>query len=119
MLKETWRLVHPDESILRLCGSLCEQQEPQCTQRRTKAKALQTTQCLEAGRCDVQDTAIDDDEVENAADTAGAEAVQAKLAEYQKRVAVEGELTDADVAQLESMIHNVDKDENQWQVLLS
>lgn len=46
------------------------------------------------------------------------EAVQAKLAEYQNRVATEGELGEADVAELESMAPGQVKEEKEWRVCL-
>jgi hypothetical protein len=46
------------------------------------------------------------------------EAVQEKLAEYRKRVAAEGELGEADLAELESMAPDPDREEKVWQVCL-
>jgi hypothetical protein len=60
-------------------------------------------------------------EAENDGRGAGAladEAVQEKLEEYQKRVATEGELSEADLAELESMAPDPDKEEQVWQVRL-
>lgn len=44
------------------------------------------------------------------------EAVQAKLAQYQNRVATEGDLSEVDVAELESMAPGVDREEKEWRV---
>ena len=59
-----------------------------------------------------------EEESAQGAGRSSAAGVQAKLAAYQNKVAIEGDLGEADVAELESMAPVQDREEKQWLVRL-